>query len=273
MKNLKLFQDAKHEPFKWIAGGPTAVLLVHGFPGTPAEMRPLGKSLHDVGWSVHGLLLPGFGAQIDTLFERHFSEWVAAVEETLVDLQKQYDVVLLAGYSMGAALAIQAAASRSPTGLILLAPFWKLASQWQQLVSLLLKPFIHQVRPLKKADFTDPNIRRGVSNLLSDIDLDDPDVQQALRELSIPVSMFEQLHRVGQAAFDLAPQIRIPILIVQGTEDEVARLDSTRRLLQQFPGPLNYVEVAGGHDLVRSDQPTWSRLEHTVLDFAQQTVS
>jgi carboxylesterase len=272
LKDLKLFQSAEHEPFNWAAGR-SATLLIHGFPGTPAEMRPLGQSFLQAGWSVYGMLLPGFGAQIDTLFERHYSEWVAAVEESLVRLQQDHDTVLLVGYSLGAALAVQAAAAQSSTGLILLAPFWQLAPKWQQLISLLLKPFFRQVRPFKKADFADPKIRRGVSNLLSDLDLDDPDVQQALRALSIPIRMFEQLHRVGQAAFDLAPQVSIPTLIVQGTQDEVARLNRTRRLLQRFPGPLNYVELAAGHDLIRSDQSAWPRLEHAVLDFARQTVS
>ena len=55
LKTLGLFQEAKHEPFFWPAEGPAAV-LVHGFPGTPAEMRPLAKSLHERGWTTAGPL-------------------------------------------------------------------------------------------------------------------------------------------------------------------------------------------------------------------------
>jgi carboxylesterase len=268
MKGLNIFQGAEHAPFSWPAG-PSAVLLVHGFPGTPAEMRPLGELFRDAGWSTYGLLLPGFGAQIDTLFERRYADWLTAVEEALVNLQQKHGSVLMVGYSMGAALAIQAAVRQVPSGLILLAPFWQLAPKWQQYIGVLLKPFFRQVRPFKKADFTDPGIRRGVSNLLSELDLDDPDVQQTLRDLTIPVSMFEQLHLLGQAAYNLAPQISSPTLIIQGTSDEVARLGNTRRLLQRFPGPLSYVQLEAGHDLVRPDQAGWARLEHVVLDFAR----
>ena len=65
MVELRAYQGPEHEPFFWEAGEPAA-LLVHGFPGTPAEMRPLGEVLHEAGWTVHGVLLPGFGPQIQT---------------------------------------------------------------------------------------------------------------------------------------------------------------------------------------------------------------
>lgn len=55
LKISELFQEKEFEPFKW-PGGEPAALLVHGFPGTPAELRSLGKSLHLSGWTVEGLL-------------------------------------------------------------------------------------------------------------------------------------------------------------------------------------------------------------------------
>ena len=67
--HIKPFQGDEHQPFHWNGGQPAA-LLVHGFPGTPAEMRPLGTALHQAGWTVYGPLLPGFGPDIVTLFER-----------------------------------------------------------------------------------------------------------------------------------------------------------------------------------------------------------
>ncbi len=57
---LALFQGEEHQPFHWVAG-PPAALLVHGFPGTPAELRPLGQALYEAGWTVSAPLLPGFG--------------------------------------------------------------------------------------------------------------------------------------------------------------------------------------------------------------------
>ena len=59
----------------------SAALLLHGFPGTPAEMRPLGTVLRDAGWTVHGLMLPGLGADIASLEERNFQDWSDAARE------------------------------------------------------------------------------------------------------------------------------------------------------------------------------------------------
>lgn len=272
MSELGLFQGTEHRSFTWFGGRPGA-LLVHGFPGTPAELRPLGMSLHQAGWTVYGPLLPGFGAEIGTLFERHYSEWINAVQEAIIKLQRDHDPVLLVGYSVGAALALQVAANHSPAGLILLAPFWQVATGWQRIIGILLRPFFRQIRPLKKANFSDPKIRRGVNNLLPDVDLDDPAVQQTLRELKVPVKIFEQLYHVGQGALRLAPQITVPTLVIQGREDETVRPANTRRLALRFPKPAQYLEVAVGHDLVNPDQQTWSQVEYTVLNFAKTLVS
>ena len=48
------------EPFH-MDGGPTAVLLSHGFTGSPASIRPWGQYLHSQGFTVTCPLLPGHG--------------------------------------------------------------------------------------------------------------------------------------------------------------------------------------------------------------------
>ena len=264
MKNLNLFQGPEHRPFFWNSGQPAA-LLVHGFPGTPAELRPLATSLHWAGWTVHGPLLPGFGPNIDTLFERDHSEWVSAVEQALADLQKKHSTVLLIGYSMGAALALQAASTQSPSGVVLIAPFWKLGTTWHQIIGVLLKPFFRQIQPFKKADFSDPQVQHGLAGFFPDADMNAPKVQQELRTLRIPTTIFEQLHRVGQGGYQAAPKIEVPTLIIQGTEDEVSRRERTRKLAGRFSAPLHYLELSGGHDIIKPEQPTWPDVESTVL--------
>ncbi len=267
MKTLRAFQGAEHQPFHWPGGRPAA-LLVHGFPGTPGEMRALGQALHNTGWTVHGPLLPGFGPQVETLIDRQYSEWVAAVDEALAVLQREHDPVLLVGHSMGGALSIHVAAARPPTALVLLAPFWQLGTAWQRWPFLLLRPFFRQVRPFKRADFNDPELRRGVANFLPDVNLDDPEVQAALRTLAIPTTLFEQLYRVGQAAYRLAPQVNRPVLVIQGTADEVVSPQRTRRLIKRLAGPVRYREVPAAHNLHHPALPAWPVLEQSVLAFA-----
>ena len=76
-------------------------------------MRPLAELLHQDGWTVHGLLLPGFGPEIATLPQRHRDEWIAAVQDALGALrQAGHRPLLLVGYSMGAAEIAAAASTR-----------------------------------------------------------------------------------------------------------------------------------------------------------------
>jgi hypothetical protein len=65
----KPFDGCEHRSFLW-KGSDCAALLLHGFPGTPAEMRPLGTVLKNAGWTVQGLMLPGLGADIESLDQR-----------------------------------------------------------------------------------------------------------------------------------------------------------------------------------------------------------
>ena len=104
---IPLFTHPDHEPFLYKAGKPAA-LLVHGFPGTALEMRSVGKTLHEAGWTVRGVRLPGFGSELVHLIEYNNAQWVKALETEYDFLQAQgYDPRLLVGYSFGGSLALQ----------------------------------------------------------------------------------------------------------------------------------------------------------------------
>ena len=69
--------DAEHQPFLFEAGSSRA-LLIHGFLGSPRELRPLAQELASAGVTARGVLLPGFGADIARLKEVRAEEWLAA---------------------------------------------------------------------------------------------------------------------------------------------------------------------------------------------------
>ncbi|MCB0154997.1 MAG: alpha/beta fold hydrolase [Anaerolineae bacterium] len=272
MKALNAFQGEEHQPFYW-AGGQKAALLVHGFPGTAAELRPLGTALHQAGWTVHGLLLPGFGPDIVNLGERDPKHWLVAIQTALLRLRLEHEAVLLIGYSMGAALALQVAAMQPPSGLVLLAPFRQLGTTWQNIIGALLSPFFRQVQPFKKANFSDPKTREGLTKFFNDLDLDDRAVQQALRELRLPTRVFKHLNQTGRDGHRAAPQVTSPSLVIQGSQDEIVTPTTTRRLVEQLPATTRYLELAAEHDLLNPERPGWTEIEQAILNFAHQTTS
>lgn len=119
------FQTPEHQPF-YFEGGQPAALLVHGFPGTPLEMRATGETLHQLGFTVKGILLPGFGTEIETLPTKTAQDWLEAITAALIELRRDHAPLLLVGNSMGSALSLAAATHIKIDRLILYAPFWKL---------------------------------------------------------------------------------------------------------------------------------------------------
>ena len=264
---FKLFQEPEHAPFLFEAGKP-ASLLVHGFPGTPAEMRPLGKALNQAGWTVQGLLLPGFGSEINRLGDYRMEDWTAAVVQALEALKKDHAPVLLVGYSLGGGLALAASARNKPDALILLAPFWK-TTGWFWSAMPLIKMIIPKIRPFKvfRMNLSDPRTHQALGNFMPDADLDDPQVQSAMRDFKFPLRIMDEVRQVGQAACKVASRLTIPSLVVQGSTDDWVTTRATRQLLQVLPGPLTYVEVPAAHDLLDSNKPAWERVVESVLGF------
>lgn len=268
-KHLEPFAGPDHEPFLRHGVGRGAVLLLHGFPGTPAELRPLARSLHQAGWTVHAPLLPGFGPQIHQLADNGLPEWSAAVREAHRRLAEDGGPVYVLGYSMGGALAIieTAECQQPPAGLILAAPFHRLLSRAQALVWPLAKVFGHSFRPFDNADFSNPHVRREVARCFPGADLDDPATLENLRSISVPLAALSQLRRTGRRAYRTAPLAAVPTLVLQGQNDEVTSPQRTEELVARLGGPVRHVILDAGHDLLDPEKPAWPELESSVLAF------
>lgn len=267
---INAFTNPEHAPFYW-HGGERAALLVHGFPGTPAEMRSVGHALHAEGWTVQGLLLPGFGADISNLPERTYADWVHAIDHALLELRRRHRTVLLVGNSMGGALALKVAAHRSPEGVILFAPFWRVDS-WLDRVYPLAERVMPPIRPFRRLNLNEQRVRASIRQFMPDADLDDPSVQAALRELSIPVNILGEVRRCGRLGYYSAAQVRAPVLIIQGRSDPLVKPRFTKLLAARLPNLAGYVEVAGEHELIRGKTTDWATIIAAIQHFTGQIV-
>jgi carboxylesterase len=264
---FQAFSAPQCQPFDF-TGEAGSTLLVHGFPGTPADVRPLGEALRDSGWGARGILMPGFGTDIATLPQRRAEDWIAAVVENLHELRGRGKPVILIGHSMGAATALCAAAQVPPDRLILLAPFWKIEQFFWRLMPA-IKRVIPSFQPLKliNMNFDDPDMRKSLAEMMPGADLSDDTMRQTIRELRIPTSMVNEVRRVGLMGAACAPSLRMPTLIIQGSDDQLVQPALTRTLATRFSPPPIYIEVNGMHDIQEPDQPAWAAVRHEVLKF------
>lgn len=220
-------------------------------------MRPLGEWFAARGFRVHAPLLPGFGMKISELGKTRWQDWASAGRaawEALREGLQEGEKALLVGFSMGGAVAlcVAAAAEAAPDQLVLIAPFWRMRDPRARWLPA-LQYAVPQLRPFQKADFSASTVRAQFERLEPTLDLDDPEVQRALKsQVSLPTSSLVALQRLGVQAFRAAPRINAPTLVLQGRSDATVAAADTRRLAVRLGGPVTLLELSGGHQLIAS---------------------
>lgn len=105
------------EPF-FFPGGKTACLLVHGFTGSPKEMRWMGEYLAGQGYTVLGIRLAGHATCPEDMMRTRWRDWLASVEDGWNILCTSSQRIFLMGLSMGGILSLVFASQFPVTGVV-----------------------------------------------------------------------------------------------------------------------------------------------------------
>jgi carboxylesterase len=73
--------------------GDTAVLLIHGLTGTPAEMKHFGRVMSRKGLTVACPELAGHCASIEALQATKWQDWYESIEVAFDALRAEYEQV------------------------------------------------------------------------------------------------------------------------------------------------------------------------------------
>jgi carboxylesterase len=263
MDNI-LYQDPEHQAFHFEAG-PARALLIHGFTGTPRDMRPLAQELAAAGVTARGVLLPGFAQSTDALRHVRATDWLAAAREAWIETRSGASHATLIGFSMGGAIALALAAESglAPDQLILLAPHWRFADR-RAIFLPLGKHFIRTFRPFGRPNFADPNTRRALAQLAPGADLDDPAVRRQLDDaFTIPTHALNELRRINTIAAASSRRCTAPSLILQGLQDSTTLPVHSRTLAARIGAQL--LELPGDHIIVDPNRPSWPIIRNTIL--------
>ena len=268
------FDIPVHNPF-FLPGGSNAVLLVHGVPGSPAQMRPLADALHAQGWTVRGLLIPGNGRDTGRITSMTGAEWTNAIRTAVAEMAPHYARLLVVGYSMGAAMTCASLVPGDVDGLVLIAPY-----QWQEswsdrLVWTCLRPFMpHFYQPFRKSDLSDPANRARLVEYFPREFLDRPESQDAIRSITFPLPLIACLRATVRPAYGRAWEGgRVPVLILQGAGDTVAHAARSRELARRWGGLTRYEELAGDHLLLDPASPALPMIVRRLCTFAAETAA
>ncbi len=189
------------EPFRLDGDRDDAVVLLHGWTGSPAHLRPLGAKLNQEGYTVLGPLLAGHGTTLEQMAKTVWRDWVQSALEPTLELAAEGKTLHLVGLSMGGIISI------------LLAPVLDALS-----VTTINAPIVTRDRRIRMS-----GMYRGSDR----IDLKDPPLPapDGLQEYQVqydgsPVGTIAELHDLMTAARRNLGQVTCPTLVIQSKVDE-----------------------------------------------------
>jgi carboxylesterase len=270
---LEWYAQSRYRPFSLTHDdgvGRPAILMIHGFTGSPDELRGAARIAFDAGFDVEAMLLPGHGVDIAHFPDVGREDWLRAAREAWAALRSRYRRCFLAGYSLGGALAIHLAAAHPPEEMLLFAPLVRIADRRAFALPVIqrVKP---EVRPFSRLNFSQPQVREFFETSLPGIEMDRPEVQDALREEYVmPVRLVNECRIVGREAGRLAASVAVPVDIVQGRPDGIVGHGNARWLVDHLGGPVRYHEIPGDHLIPFTGAASWPAVSELVAaTFAQ----
>jgi len=205
--------DIDPRPFDLPGDQKRGVLCIHGFTGTPFEMRHLGLRLQQRGMTALGPRLPGHAAEPADLDRTTWRDWYSAVETTFASLEERCQEVAVVGQSLGGLLALELATrvgARMSALAVLATPLWMGAlGRMVGAASRRFPKFPEMFPVLPKLG--------GTSDVRArDARRDNP--SYPVLPTSGVVSLFELMNRVRSRL----GQVRVPTLVLHGGQDHTA---------------------------------------------------
>ena len=215
-------------------GNGLAVVLVHGFLASPAELRELGERIAAAGHPVIGVRLKGHGTSPYDLQTRDWEEWLAAVRRGYEIIAPFAEQVCLVGFSTGGALSLILAAEQPEklAGVAIASTPLKFRNK-----NLVFVPLLHGANKLM-----------GLAPAYEDLisfrrnESEHPEINYR----HIPIKGLYELRRAVAAMSGLLGDVTCPAVIIQGDGDGVVdphSADLIYRKLGSRDKQRNWVEA------------------------------
>ncbi len=219
-------QDRKDEPLLsplaadfTLFSGRDAVLLIHGFTGSPAHMLPLGRALQQAGFTVRGLRLKGHGTSLEDMQQASWRDWLNEAKEAFDELASAFQTVSVAGLSMGGVLSLLLAEEKGPACCVTLSAPMAVTNPFSRLAPLLR--FAMPVLNKKNSE------EKKLLDAEYDIGYD-----------RIPTAKVADLTRLITMARESLSKVTCPLLAVQSLGDHTISSDSAETIVSKVSSPV-----------------------------------
>ena len=109
-----------------------AIILLHGFIGSPFEISSAAENLNKAGYTVFAPLIYGFGGDTQLANTASIEDWKSTLRDSISYLAPCYNEFTLIGFSLGGTILIDFILSEIPrteditiNSVVLIAPYYK----------------------------------------------------------------------------------------------------------------------------------------------------
>ncbi|MBM0868516.1 alpha/beta hydrolase [Staphylococcus auricularis] len=191
------------EPF-FFEEGQQAVLLLHGFTGSSADVRQLGRYLQKQGYTCYAPQYEGHGAPPEEILHSSPHVWFKDMLDAYDFLVDQgYDDIVVAGLSLGGCYALKLSLNRNVKGIITMC-----APMYIKTEGAMFEGVLDYARNFKKYE--------GKDQATIDQEMEAFHPTETLRELQSQI----------QDVRDHIDEVMDPIFVVQAEQDKMINTDS-----------------------------------------------
>lgn len=185
--------------------GRPVCLLIHGFTGTPKEMRWMGESLQKQGFTCLGIRLTGHATRPKDMVRSRYTDWTASVEDGYHLLRGLSPDIFLVGLSMGGALSLLMSTKLSVRGVVAMSAPFDLPDPhpaWQIQLASYFKAYMRKTKGQPGESWFDKEAYAGhVSYPLN------------------PVRSGAELAKLLAKMRAALPEMRVPLLLIHSRDD------------------------------------------------------
>jgi carboxylesterase len=240
------------EPFS-ADGGPYGVLVLHGFTGSPQSVRGLAETFAGAGFAVELPLLPGHGTTEEDLAATTWDDWLGAAQAAYDDLAGRVDRLVLAGLSMGGALACVLAADHPDVaGLVVVNPA--------------VQPSPEMRAAMEEVSAAGEEYVPGIGS-----DIADP-ANEELAYARTPVESLLSLFDAAEKFGGRLGEIACPVLILTSPQDHVVPPTDSDALAAAVSGPVERVTLERSYHVATLDYDR-DLIEERALAFVREVTS
>ena len=238
------------EPFVLGEGG-AGILALHGFTGSPYEVRALGELLHASGFGVYGAALAGHATDVAELEKATADDYLLQAERALDEARRRFERVYIVGLSVGGTLGLHLAANRPVAGLVTIsAPVFL-----YPMMSATL-PLIEQWLPGLRAP---ANFAAWQGNV----------VGYKSTTIGAVNVILDVLARVRKE-LDL---VKAPLLVMHSVRDLTVPVDSAREIYDRASSADKRLELIDAGSHLMTIEPNLRLIDAIIVDFLKRLES